>query len=180
MINYKELDKELKKIRNNKEYDLYKMTLESQKKIDEFYSKYIDKNEMIGRMYKLEACSDRQTLLYYPIIITIIFGLLVNIIFAKFKDVPNFVEMFQKVSSVSVTPENINLIMNIYAVLAILIFFVISSFALVLFAPILPLNMSLDITKYKSHQRKYELKVLDEKINKIMDEQKRMWNFGSH
>lgn len=70
--------------------------------------------------------------------------------------------------------------MNIYAVLAILIFFVISSFALVLFAPILPLNMSLDITKYKSHQRKYELKVLDEKINKIMDEQKRMWNFGSH
>ena len=37
-MKYKELDKDLKRIRNMQEYDLYKTNLELQKRIDKFYN----------------------------------------------------------------------------------------------------------------------------------------------
>lgn len=61
MSKYTELDKNLKKIRNNRDYDLYKMNLESQKKIDEFYDEEIPENDMMMRKYKLDSYINKKT-----------------------------------------------------------------------------------------------------------------------
>lgn len=93
MGKYKILDKDLKKIRHKWEYDLYEENLESQKRIDKFYSEEnLSENDMICRKYQLELYLNRRNVLFFPIIITIIFGLLVNLVFNKISSIPNFIE----------------------------------------------------------------------------------------
>lgn len=63
MIQYKQLDKELKNIRRNLKYDLYEVNLESQKKIDQFYMEEVDENDLMRRKYQLESYINRK--IYY-------------------------------------------------------------------------------------------------------------------
>ena len=166
MGKYKILDKDLKKIRHKWEYDLYEENLESQKRIDKFYSEEnLSENDMICRKYQLELYLNRRNILFFPIIITIIFGLLVNLVFNKISSIPNFIEMFQKLNSIPTTPENMIEIIKLYAMLIFLFVLVVIVFISVFFVPFPPLYFAIEIGENKLHQREYELKILEDKIN---------------
>lgn len=173
MDKYKILDKDLKGIRHKWEYDLYEENLESQKRIDKFYSEEdISENDMICRKYKLEVYLNRINILFYPIIITVIFGLLVNLVFNKISSIPNFIEMFQKLQSIPTTSENMLELIKLYALLIFLFVLVVLVFVLVFFIPFPPLYFAIEIGENKIHQRKYELEILEDKLNKKIEENK--------
>ena len=173
MKKYKDLDKELKKVRHNWEYDLYEVNLESQNIIDKFYNgEDIPENDMICRKYQLELYINRRSILFFPIIITIIFGLLVNIVFNKFSSIPNFVEMFQILQSIPTTTENMYELIRLYFILIILIVLVVLVFAGVFFIPFPPLYFLVEFGENKLHQREYELELLEKKIKEKINENK--------
>lgn len=181
MGKYKILDKDLKKIRHKWEYDLYEENLESQKRIDKFYSEEnLSENDMICRKYQLELYLNRRNILFFPIIITIIFGLLVNLVFNKISSIPNFIEMFQKLNSIPTTPENMIEIIKLYAMLIFLFVLVVIVFISVFFVPFPPLYFAIEIGENKLHQREYELKILEDKINKKMEENKNGKEYSSN
>lgn len=181
MGKYKILDKDLKKIRHKWEYDLYEENLESQKRIDKFYSEEnLSENDMICRKYQLELYLNRRNILFFPIIITIIFGLLVNLVFNKISSIPNFIEMFQKLNSIPTTPENMIEIIKLYAMLIFLFVLVVIVFISVFFVPFPPLYLAIEIGENKLHQREYELKILEDKINKKMEENKNGKEYSSN
>ena len=173
MTPYKELDKTLKNIRNIKVYDLYELNLESQKKIDEFYKEEkVCENDMMIRRYKLQSYIDRRNILHFPILITIIWGLLVNLVFKNFETFPNFAELFQKMWSLPISYENLGRIISIHIMfdsLIIFLWFVVMS---VFFIPFLPVYSLFDIRMNKVYQTKYELEILDKKINEKLYENK--------
>ena len=171
MAQYKELDKDLKKIRNSKKFDLYEINLESQKKIDQFYSEDIAENDMMARKYSLESYIDRRNGLYIPIVITILFGLLVNEVF-NLESIPNFGEMFQELQAIPITNENLIIITKIYIMLIALISFVVLTVAFLFFIPLPPLNLVLDMGENTVYQKKYELQILNEKIEDRLRENK--------
>lgn len=173
MVQYKDLDKKLKKIRRNWEYDLYEVNLESQKIIDQFYNEEISENDMMGRKYQLESYLDRRNILVFPIIITIIFGMLVNIVYNKISSVPNIIDVFQELQTIQESQENINILIRLYILLIFLIVFAIAIFISAFFLPLFPLYASLDLGKNRIYQVEYELKKLEEKINKKLDENKK-------
>lgn len=172
MEKYKNLDKELKAIRHKREYDLYEVYLESQKRIDKFYSEDILENDMICRKYQLELYLNRRNILFFPIIITIVFGFLVNIVFNKISSIPNFAEMFQNLKSIPFTSENMYELIGLYIILIVLFVLVVLAFVGVFFIPFPPLYLLIEFGKSKVYQREYELKILEEKISKKIDENK--------
>lgn len=181
MDKYKILDKDLKGIRHKWEYDLYEENLESQKRIDKFYSEEnLSENDMICRKYQLELYLNRRNVLFFPIIITIIFGLLVNLVFNKISSIPNFIEMFQKLNSIPTTPENMIEIIKLYAILIFLFVLVVIVFISVFFVPFPPLYFAIEIGENKLHQREYELKILENKINKKLEENKNGKEYSSN
>lgn len=179
MKKYTDLDKELKKIRHKWEYDLYEVNLESQNIIDKFYKEDISENDMMCRKYQLELYLNRRNILFFPIIITIIFGLLVNLVFNKISSIPNFIEMFQKLQSIPTTPENMFELIKLYAVLIILFILVVLVFVSVFFIPFPPLYFVIELGENKVHQREYELKILGDKINKKLEENKNGKEYSS-
>lgn len=165
MEKYKTLDKDLKKIRRKWEYDLYEENLESQKRIDKFYSEEdISENDMICRKYQLKSYLNRRNILFFPIIITIIFGLLVNLVFNKISSIPNFIEMFQKLQSIPITAENMYELLGLYIVLIILIILIVLVFVGVFFIPFPPLYFLVEFGDNKMNQKEYELKLLEKKL----------------
>lgn len=173
MAPYKELDKTLKNVRNIKVYDLYELNLESQKKIDEFYKEEkVSENDMMIRRYKLQSYIDRRNTLHFPILITIIWGLLVNLVFKSFEAFPNFAEVFQKIWSLPINYENLGRIISIHIMFNGLIIFLYSVLTSVFFIPLLPVYSLFNIGMNKVYQRKYELEVLDKKINEKLYENK--------
>lgn len=171
---YADLDKELKKIRHKREYDFYETNLESQKKIDEFYNEDISENDMMYRKYNLESYFDRRNVLFFPIIITIVFGLLVNLVFSS---ISIFVEMFQTLQSKPVVSENINELKYLYIILIIVLFFLIFIYIV---APLPYLFIVVEIGYNKVNQRKYELKILEDKLNKKIEENKNGKEYNSN
>lgn len=178
-MKYKELDKDLKRIRNMQEYDLYKTNLELQKRIDKFYNDEIPENDMMCRKYKLENSIDRKNILYFPIIITIVFGLLVNYICNKINSLPDFTAMFQELKSIPATQDNFIILMTLYFVLALLFVLVIVVFMLVFFTPFPSLLFLIESGQTKEYQIKYEIKILDEKINIKLDENKNKKDYNN-
>lgn len=165
MEKYKTLDKDLKEIRHKWEYDLYEENLESQKRIDKFYSEEdISENDMICRKYQLKSYLNRRNILFFPIIITIIFGLLVNLVFNKISSIPNFIEMFQKLQSIPITAENMYELLGLYIVLIILFILIVLVFVGVFFIPFPPLYFLVEFGDNKMNQKEYELKLLEEKL----------------
>lgn len=177
MKTYADLDKELKKIRHKREYDFYETNLESQKKIDEFYNEDISENDMMYRKYKLESYFDRRNVLFFPIIITIVFGLLVNLVFNKFGSISIFAEMFQTLQSKSGVSENINELKYLYIILIIVLFFLIF---ICIVATLPYLFILVEIGYNKISQRKYELKILEDKLNKKIEENKNGKEYNSN
>lgn len=173
MRKYKKLDKELKVIRHKWEYDLYEENLESQKKIDDFYKEEdISENDMICRKYQIESYLNRRNILFFPIIITIIFGLLVNIVFNKISSIPNFVEMFQKLQSIPATTENMYELIGLYIVLIILFVLIVLVFVGVFFIPFPSLYFLVEFGQNKVYQREYELKLLEKRIEEKIGDNK--------
>lgn len=173
MQQYSKLDKELKDIRNNKEYDLYEINLESQKRIEQFYKdEEIPENDMMKRKYNLESYLERRNALFIPVIITIIWGLLVNIVFKSFETLPNFIYIHQQLKTIPVKPENLNQIMIIYILLIIMVVFVGIVFAIVFAMPFPYLSLLFGFNNNNIYQIKYELDVLDDIINKKLRENK--------
>lgn len=165
MEKYKTLDKDLKEIRHKWEYDLYEENLESQKRIDKFYSEEdISENDMICRKYQLKSYLNRRNILFFPIIITIIFGLLANLVFNKISSIPNFIEMFQKLQSIPITAENMYELLGLYIVLIILFILIVLVFVGVFFIPFPPLYFLVEFGDNKMNQKEYELKLLEEKL----------------
>lgn len=180
MNTYKELDKSLKKIRNNREYDLYETNLESQKTLDQFYDKDISENDMIGRKYQLDSYLHRRNMLYFPIIITVIFGILVNAVFKKFEEVPNFVEMFQILWSEPIWTEDMQLFININIMIIFLFVVMIGVFAMVFFIPFPPLLLIFSIGQDRIYQTEYELRLLEKELNKALEENKKGKEYRSN
>lgn len=173
MEKYKNLDKELKAIRHKWEYDLYEENLESQKIIDKFYNEEdISENDMICRKYQLELYLNRRNILFFPIIITIVFGLLVNLVFNKISSFPNFVEIFQKLQSIPATSENMYELLGLYIILIVIYVLVVLALVGVFFIPFPPLCLFIEFGKHKVYQREYELKILEKKISEKIDENK--------
>jgi len=172
MKQYKKLDKELKIIRHKWEYNLYQVNLESEKSIDKFYAGKISEDDMMHRKYQLELYLNRRNILFFPIIITIIFGFLVNIVFNKMGSLPNFIEMFQELQSIPTTPENMYDIIKLYIVLFLLFVLILLVFVAVFFIPFPPLWFLVEFGENKVHQKEYELKLLEKKINMKISENK--------
>lgn len=174
MSMYKELDKDLKKIRNSKSFDLYKINLESQKRIDEFYSEGIPANDMVSRKYELDSYIKRRNILYFPIIITIIFGLLVNLVFANFDGFTDFNKIYKELQTIPIGAEGVNMldVAGLYIMLYILLFVVMGVFVCIFFIPFPPLYFLFDIDKYKQEQMEYELTILNDKIDEKIQENK--------
>lgn len=181
MEKYKDLDKELKTIRHKWEYDLYEVNLESQKTIDKFYDEEdISENDMICRKYQLKLYNNRRNILFFPIIITIIFGLLVNFVFNKISSVPNFIEMFQKLQSIPTTTENMYELIGLYIVLIILFILIVLVFVGIFFIPFPPLYFLVEFGENKIYQREYELEVLETKINEKINKHKTEKQYNSN
>ena len=174
MEKYKILDKDLKKIRRKWEYDLYEENLESQKRIDKFYSEEdISENDMICRKYQLKSYLNRRNILFFPIIITIIFGLLVNLVFNKISSIPNFIEMFQKLQSIPITAENMYELLGLYIVLIILFILIVLVFVGDFFIPFPPLYFLVEFGDNKMNQKEYELKLLEKKLAEKINRNKK-------
>lgn len=162
MIQYKQLDKELKNIRKNLKYDLYEVNLESQKKIDQFYIEEIAENDLMRRKYQLESYINRKNILFFPIIITIIFGLLVNLTFNEINQISEFIKMIQKSQTnliVAITSIVLNILLGLF-------------FIFIFYTPFPSLYFLLELGQNKTYQREYELKILNEKINERLKENK--------
>lgn len=162
MIQYKQLDKELKNIRKNLKYDLYEVNLESQKKIDQFYMEEIAENDLMRRKYQLESYINRKNILFFPIIITIIFGLLVNLTFNEIDQISEFIKTIQKSQT--------NLIVAITSI--ILGILLVPFLTFIFYTPFPSLNFLFELGQNKTYQSEYELKILNEKIDKKLKENK--------
>lgn len=180
MSKYTELDKDLKQIRNNGSYDLYKINLESQKKIDEFYKdEIIPENDMMIRKYKLDSYITKKNILIYPIIITVVFGVLVSVI-TNFNVVKELPKVFAELRSVSVEGANRNDLIILYSMVFLLLFLFAATCAVLLFSPFPPLCSSIDMLKNREQQVEYELKILNEMIDKKIEEYKNGKEYPSH
>ncbi len=162
MIQYKQLDKELKNIRKNLKYDLYEVNLESQKKIDQFYIEEIDENDLMRRKYQLESYINRKNILFFPIIITIIFGFLVNLVFSEMVEISDLIKTTQDSQS--------NLVVFITSIISNILLSIFFTF--IFYIPITSLYSLLKLGQSKTHQSEYELEILNEKINERLCENK--------
>ena len=174
MSKYTELDKDLKKIRNNSNYDLYKINLESQRRIDKFYNEEIPGNDMMSRKYKLDSYIKRRNILYFPIIITIIFGLLVNLVFAKFDGFTDFYKIYKQLQTIPTGAEGVNVLdlAGLYIMLYILLIVVTDVLVCIFFIPFPPLYFLFDIDRHKQQQMEYELTILNDKIDEKIKKDK--------
>ncbi len=174
MSKYTELDKDLKKIRNNSNFDLYKINLESQRRIDKFYSEEIPGNDMLSRKYKLDSYIKRRNILYFPIIITIIFGLLVNLVFAKFDGFNDFYKIYKQLQTIPIGAEGVNVLdlAGLYIMLYILLIVVTGVLVCIFFIPFPPLYFLFDIDRHKQQQMEYELIILNDKIEEKIKKDK--------
>lgn len=100
--------------------------------------------------------------------------------FNKISSIPNFIEMFQKLNSIPTTPENMIEIIKLYAILICLFVLVVIVFISVFFVPFPPLYFAIEIGENKLHQREYELKILENKINKKLEENKNGKEYSSN
>lgn len=124
---------------------------------------------MICRKYELEFSLNRKNILYFPVIITIIFGFLVNLVCNKINSLPDFATMFQELQTIDTTKDNFFMLIILYIVLASLFVLIIIVFILVFFIPFPPLLLIIEAGQTKEYQIKYELEILDKKIKEKLN-----------
>lgn len=98
----------------------------------------------------------------YPIIITVVFGVLVGII-TDFDVFYEFPKVFAALRSVSVEGADRLDLIGLYSMVFLLLFLVIMTCAVLLFTPFPPLCSSIDKLKNREQQVEYELKILNKK-----------------
>lgn len=181
MSKYSELDRVLNSIRRNKGYDLYKKILESQKIIDSFYRKEISENEMMNRKIKLESYTSSRNILYFPTLITIVFGILINIV-SEYNGFKVFNNLFEQLQSIPLDAESIKICeLVVLFIMIFILFFAMAAFYVGIFLLMLSILYLLhDSGKIKEQRMEYELKILNDKIDQKIKENKEIKDYECH
>lgn len=161
---YKELDKELKKIRKHKSSDPFLFQLETVKAIDLFYKNTPGEREMTLRFSKLADNLYKKDALYTPIVITVVFGFIITAVFpvliqyADFDFINPVIELYDALTFPKDFPVFFGVLLNILAVWFSIFFAVTFVVAL----PVFPVEL-ICFSRNKRFQREYE-KTLLQKI----------------
>lgn len=166
MEEYKKLNKELKTIRWNRRYDLYETHLKSQKLIDEFYKGDLSENVLMSRKFELEMRLERRNLLLFPVLITVVFGILITVVCNFLFENPSLFEIPAMLSNIPTIPENTILIAELRALIFFLYFIFFLYILIIFFMFYIPISAINGFGKSKVAQTEYEIKVL----NMILDE----------
>lgn len=173
---YKVLEREIKEINRKKEYDLFQKHLEIEMAIDRFYIKpSVSINEMAVRYIKLDVGLRKVDILLVPALIAVIFGLLVNMLFNLFTQGPlkhfNIIEPLMTLIDAINSSNWAPIIFAIILLLSLLFMLVFFS-TLMCAVPIPFIVVLIDLLNIDTYQVKYEMKILQKKLQQNMDQYK--------
>lgn len=179
---YKDLDKKLRAINNERNIDLFQRRMKIRKEIDGFYQGTVSPNKMMSRSDRLKMSINSRDMLLIPILITIAYGFLVNYVYTMLKEGPlsSFDVVTPASKLISFAQQHGGILANgwvltkslgLLALLFVLVVLLIGSMFYLAF-PFL--FMVTDITRDTRYQKEYELevlqKVIEDAMKKYMDE----------